>query len=276
MKLSLAQLIAMKFTRFDEVAEQVRAASNKERAFMHAAALVECMNDMNDLASLDLDGKFIDKIERVQTKFERIIRDTPALNNKLGLLCPRMVTPPVGITIFRVPLGPAERHPMPEAHNKVRGRRLQIYLTSAQSLRNVFTLARDDNFAPGILDFLDTLNRNPDEREMVLLELNGHDGTLMFGDIQNFQVFALDQHLNPWMNYVGRSSIREGTIGNPAATLCGIMVGSETFSNMTTCTGETIFAPVGPYLTGHRDVFVDTCPPAPRKTRRRLAENEDE
>ncbi len=275
MKLTLAQLVAMKISRFDEIAEKIRAASNRERAFMHAAALVECMNDIDDIASLDLDGKFADKFECTQTKFERVMRNTPALTNKLGLLCPRLVRAPIGITIFRVPLGD-ERLPMPEAHNKVRGRRVQIYLTSADSLRRVFTLARDENFAPGVLDFLDTLNRDPSEREMVLLELNGHDGTLVFGDVPNFQVFVLDQHLNPWMNYVGRSSIRDGTVGNPAAILCGIMVGSETFSNMTTCTGETVFAPIGKYRTGHMDSFVDECPPAPRKTRRRLTEDEYE
>lgn len=275
MKLSLAQLIAMKIGRFDEIAEKIRSAPSKERAFMHAASMVECMNDINDLEVLDVEGKFADKFERMQTQFEHVLRTTPALANKIGLLCPKMVSAPVGITIFRVPLGGAERPPMPEAHNKVRGRRVQIYLTSAQSLRNVFTIARDDNFAPGILDFLDTLNHNPDEREMVLLELNGHDGTLTFGDIPNFKIFALDQHLHPWMNYVGRSSIqREGTIGNAAAILCGIMVGSETFSNMMTCTGETVFAPVGKYRTGHTDSFVDECPPAPRKTRRRIEEDE--
>jgi len=270
MKLSLAQLVAMKMSRFDELSEHVRAASTKEGAFMHAARLVECMNDVEDLQSMDMDDKFADKIERMQTKFEHVMHNTPALTNKLGLLCPRMVKAPIGITIFRVPLGRgAERPPMPDSHNKVRGRRVQIYLTNADSLRNVFAIARDDNFAPGILDFLDTLNRNPDEHEMVLLELNGHDGTLMFGDVQNFKVFALDQHLNPWMNYVGRSSIqREGSLANPAATLCGIMIGSEMFSTMMTCTGETVFAPIGPHRTGHKNTFVDECPPAPRKTRR--------
>ena len=262
--LTIAQLLALKIARFDTISNDVRTASTKERAFMHASRLIECMNDIEDLSSLDVDGTFSDKFEHVEVSFERIMRDTPTLKNKLGLLCPRMVTSPTGVTIYRVPLN-GDAVPMPDAHNKVQGCRVQIYLTNADSLRQVFTLARDDNFAPGILDFLDTLNRDPNEREMVLLELNGHDGTLMFGDVQNYKIFALDQYMTPWMNYVGRASIRDGSIGHPASTLCGIMVGSETFSHMTTCTGDHVFAPVGPHRTGYRDTFAHECPPAPRK-----------
>lgn len=262
--MNLTTLFALKIARFDTISNDVRAASTKERAFMHASRLVECMNDIEDLSSLDVDGTFSDKFEQIEVSFERVLRETSTLKNKLGLLCPRMVTPPTGITIYRVPLN-GDEVPMPDAHNKVRGRRAQIYLTNADSLRQVFTIAKDDNFAPGVLDFLDTLNRNPNEREMVLLELNGHDGTLMFGDVQNYKIFTLDQYMTPWMNYVGRVSIREGSIGHPASTLCGIMIGSEMFSNVMTCTGDHVFAPVGPHRTGHRDTFVDECPPAPRK-----------
>ena len=236
--MKLQNLIALKTSRFDTIANDLRTASNAERAFMHASRLVECMNDMQDLMALDLDGEHVDAFERVETTFEQIMRGTPLLKNKLGLLCPKMVTAPTGITIFRVPLG-AEAVPMPEAHNKVRNMHVQVYLTSAAALREVFSFATDADFAPGILDFLDTLNQNPRERDMVLLELNGFDGSMKFGDVQNFNLFARDQHMYPWMNYVGRRSLAEGTATHAAAMLRDYMVASErSATRVSLCSSE--------------------------------------
>lgn len=266
--MKLQNIIAMKTVRFDTIVNDVRTAPNAESCFMHASRLVECMNDLEDLVSLDVDGACTDAFERAETTFEQILRGTPLLKNKLGMLCPKLVTAPVGITIFRVPLG-TEPIPMPEAHNKVRNMHVHMYVTSAAALRGVFALATDADFAPGILDFLDTLNRRPEERDMVLLELNGNDGTLKFGDVQNFQIFVRDQHINPWMNYVGRRSLADGTATHAPAMLRDYMVASERFSYMHTCFGQILFAPVGTTSTGHWDTFNTECPPAPRKITRR-------
>lgn len=268
--MKLHQLIALKTTRFNTIADDVRTATNVERCFMHAARLVECMNDLEDLEILDVDGEYTNVFERVEATFEQILRGTPLLKNKLGMLCPKMVTAPVGITIFRVPLG-TEPLPMPEAHNKVRGMHVQMYVTSSTSLREVFSFATDADFAPGILDFLDTLNRCPNERDMVLLELNGNDGTIKFGDVDNFQLFVHDQSAHPWMNYVGRRSLSAGTATHAPAMLRDYMVASERFSHMHTCFGQILFAPIGTACTGHWDTFTSECPPAPRKTRRVLS-----
>ena len=266
--MKLHQLIALKTTRFDTIADDVRTAPNAERCFMHAARLVECMNDLEDLEILDVDGEYTNVFERVDATFEQIMRGTPLLKNKLGLLCPKLVAAPVGITIFRVPLG-TEDVPMPEAHNKVRNMHVHMYVTSAAALREVFSFAKDADFAPGILDFLDTLNRCPKERDMVLLELNGNDGTFKFGDVENFQLFAHDQHIYPWMNYVGRRSLADGTATHAVGMLRDYMVASERFSHMHTCFGQILFAPIGTARTGHWDTFNAECPPAPRKITRR-------
>lgn len=260
----------IKYTRFETIVQAVRDARTKDLAFMHAARMVECMEDLEDMLTVAHALK-TDAFTTAERTFEDVLRTTPFLKNKLGLLCPRLVKPVEGMTVYRV-IGAAT--PMPDSHNKVRGQHVHVYLTSADDMRVMFTNATDEDFAPGLLDFLDTLNsRRPnEEREMVLLELKG-DGTFTFGDLPGYNVFVRDSLEYPWMNYVGMMSFRTGTMTNAAAVLRDRMAESEMFAHVRSAFGGIIFAPVGP-RPGHWNTYVAECPNAPRRTRRRVVDDE--
>ena len=267
-------IMSIKYGRFETAANAVREARTKNLAFMHASRLVECMEDLEDMATIHEPDS--DAFTRAERTFEDVLRSTPLLANKLGLVCPRLVQPIQGITVYRV-IGADV--PMPDSHNKIRGQRANVYLTCADDLRNVFSGTSDEDFAPGLLDFLDTLNTGRTaaaERQMVLLELNGTDGTLLFGDKSSYNIFARDSHVHPWMNYVQLTSFRHGNVTCAAALLRDRMVASELFTYVQPPTGycAAIFAPVGP-RPGHWSTYVAECPNAPRRTRRRV-ETDDE
>jgi hypothetical protein len=267
----LQTVLSIKYGRFDAIVQAVRTARTKDLAFMHAARLVECMEDLEDMATIhEPDSSAFTNAERT---FEDVLRTTPLLKNKIGLLCPRLVQPIQGITIYRV-IGADV--PMPDSHNKIRGSRANKYLTCADDLRAVFSNASDEDFVPGLVDFLDTLNTNtPAERQMVLLELNGTDGTFLFGDLSGFNIFVRDSNVHPWMNYVHPTSLlRYGNTMCAAALLRDRMVASELFTHVREpLTGAAIFAPVGP-RPGHWNSYVAECPAAPRRTRRRVEDDE--
>lgn len=252
--------------RFNETVRTVRDARTKDLAFMHAARMVECMETIEDMLTDQTDI-----IMTAEHTFEDVLRTTPLLKNKLGLLCPRLVRPIQGITIFRV-IGADASTSMPPSHNKIHGNRASIYLSSADSLRKIFSNATDDDFAPGILDFLDTLNVKPDERQTVLLELNGNNGTFLFGDLPGFNIFARDSLMFPWMNYVNATSIRNNNTTCAAALLRDHMVETQIFSHVRPpMGGAAIFSPVGP-RPGHWNTYVAECPGAPRRVRRRVGD----
>lgn len=271
---SIQTIMSIKYGRFETAANAVREARTKNLAFMHASRLVECMEDLEDMATIHEPDS--DAFTRAERTFEDVLRSTPLLANKLGLLCPRLVHPIQGVTVYRV-IGADV--PMPDSHNKIRGQRANIYLTCADDLRNVFSATSDEDFAPGLLDFLDTLNTGRTaaaERQMVLLELNGTDGTFLFGDLSGFNIFVRDSNVHPWMNYVHPTSmLRYGNAMCAAALLRDRMVASELFTHVREpLTGAAIFAPVGP-RPGHWSTYVAECPNAPRRTRRRV-ETDDE
>lgn len=252
--------------RFNAIVRAVRDARTNESAFMHAARLAECMDSIEDLLSDN------DVIARTERTFEDVLRTTPFLKNKLGLLCPRLVQPIRGITIYRVIT--TDDACMPASHNKIRGSRAHLYLSSANDLRSVFSNATDDDFAPGLLDFLDTLNHKTGERQTVLLELNGNDGTFLFGDLPDYNIFVRDPLLYPWMNYVNATSIRNKNMTCAAAILRDQMVESLLFSHVRPpMGGAAIFSPVGS-RPGHWNTYIAECPGAPRRVRRRVGDHE--
>lgn len=267
-------IMSIKYGRFDSIVQAVRTARSDVLAFMHAARLVECMEDLEDMATIhEPDSSAFTNAEHT---FEDVLRTTPLLKNKLGLLCPRLVQPINGVTIYRV-IGADV--PMPDSHNKIRGSRANKYLTCADDMRTVFPIAFDEDFAPGLLDFLDTLNTSrpssPPERQMVLLELNGTDGTLLFGDLPSYNIFKRDPNVHPWMNYVKPTSLlRYDNATCAAALLRDHMVASELFTHVREpLSGMTIFAPIGS-RPGHWNSYVAECPAAPRRTRRRVEYDE--